>query len=250
MIKTCAKKLKIDVSVASALLSRTLVRQSLPPRELIRDSNIVNLLRFASHVTGEVAHQIYDKVVDLVEAAMRADLLANEWPTCIVNADTEEEQLAAKIKAKRLTGDVLKPLFEPLDGGNEAVLEQITDPDQLAASELDRKLVAAGVPPDTRSMAKLLRANASRAVFEGGNGLQPADRHLDDLDVRVLARATAVVGTVDADPPGPIVYRQVMDDVEARREALDPRGFLSRDAMLIFGRLCELSDRCLFEWRA
>jgi beta-phosphoglucomutase-like phosphatase (HAD superfamily) len=193
---------------------------------------------------------VYDNVIGLVEAAMRADRLASEWPTCILTAETVEDELAQRIAAKRLTDNVLKPLLQALEGGNGAVLEQITDPDQLAASELDRKLVAAGVLPDTRAIAKQLRANTSRAVFESGTGLEPADRHLQDLDLRVLARATAVAGTIEDDPPGPTVYRQVMDDLGTNRDAVDPNRLLSRDPMLIFGRLCDLSDRCQFEWRA
>jgi hypothetical protein len=96
---------------------------------------------------------------------MRTDLLANEWPHCILTAESVEEELALRITAKRLTAEVLKPPLESLEGGNGTVLQQITDPEQLAASELDRKLVAAGVPSGTREIAKRLRANTSRAVF-------------------------------------------------------------------------------------
>jgi hypothetical protein len=250
MIDKCAKTLKIDRAIAEDLLGRTIVRAPLPPRELIRDSNIRDLQRFARHVSGELAEQIYDKVITIIEAAMRADLLADEWPTCVMTTEGVEQQLAARIAAKRLDAAALEPLLKPLEGGNSAVLEQITDPEQLAASELDRKLVAAGVNVGTRGMAKQLRANASRAVFEGGTGLEPADRHLDDLDLRVLARATAVAGTVATDPPGPEVYLQAMDDLDKHRDTVDPNRLLSRDPMLIFGRLCELSDRCRFEWRS
>jgi hypothetical protein len=248
MVDKCAKTLKIDRAIAADLLRRTIVRAPLPPRELVRDSNIRDLQRYARHVSGELAEQIYDQVITLVEAAMRADLLADEWPACVLTTDGVEEQLAARIAAKRLDAATLKPLLEPLEGGNGAVLEQIADPDQLAATELDRKLVAAGVNLETRGMAKQLRANASRVVFEEGTGLEPADRHLDDLDLRVLARATAVAGTVAIDPPGPAVYLHAMDDLDKHRDTIDPNRLLSRDPMLIFGRLCELSDRCRFEW--
>jgi len=250
MIETCAKRLKIDLSVAAEMLGRVIVRPSLPPRELIRDSNIRNLQRYARHVTGDVAEKVYDKVIGLVEAAMRADLLASEWPTCLLVADTVEEDLAQRIAAKRLTSAILQPLLQDIEGGNGTVLEQITDPDQLAASELDRKLVAAGVPPDTRAIAKQLRANASRAVFESSTGLEPAGRRLEDLDLRVLTRATAVAATLEDDPPGPNVYKQVMDDLGNNRDTVDPNRLLGRDPMLIFGRLCDLSDLCRFEWRA
>jgi hypothetical protein len=59
-----------------------------------------------------------------------------------------------------------------------------------------------------------------------------------------------VAGTVINDPPGPAVYKQVMDDLDSNRGMVDPNRLLGRDPMLLFGRLCELSDRCRFEWRA
>jgi Cap4 dsDNA endonuclease len=250
MISRCASRLGIDQSAAAEMLGRVLVRPSLAPRELIRDRNIRDLQRYAPQVSAQITENVYDRVIALIETAMRAELLADTWPTCILTVESQEEELARRITAKRLTAENLKPLLLEVDGGDNAVLEQITDPDQLAASELDRKLVAVGVPSETRAIAKQLRANTSRAVFENSNGLEPVDRHLEDLDLRVLARATAVAGTVTANPMGPVVYRQIMDDLTSNRDTVDPHRLLGRDPMLIFGRLCDLSDRCLFGWKA
>lgn len=248
MARRCADRLDIDSAVAEAMLERTIVRAPLAPRELIRDSNIRNLQRYAPHVPAATTENVYGEVISLIETAMRADLLAEDWPACVMQPETGQDELAAKVAGKRLQQAALATLLQPVSNGDRAVLEQITDPEQLAASELDRKLVAAGVGEETRDLAKQLRANATRAVYETSSGLVAPEAHLEDLDLRVLAVATATAGTVTDTPPGPVVYRRLLDDLNEKRDVVDPAGLLGQDPMLLLGRLCDLSDRCRFGW--
>jgi hypothetical protein len=249
VVERCAERLGIEVAVAEAMLDRTIVRAPLAPRELIRDSNIRNLQRYAPNVPVATTEDVYREVVAVIEAAMRAALLADDWPACVMQPESVEEELAARIAGKRLDENALGALLQPVSNGDRAVLEQITDPEQLAASELDRKLVAAGIGEETRDLAKQLRANATRAVYETSSGLAVPDAHLEDLDLRVLAVATASAGTVTETPPGPHVYRRLLDDLDEKRETVDPAALLGKDPMLLLGRLCDLSDRCRFGWR-
>lgn len=248
MVEQCAKRLKVEQPFAEAMLNRCFVRAPLPPRDLIRDSNIRNLQRYNSTVPVATTEEVYDNVIDLVEKAMRAELLQDEFPQCIMQPDGVDEALATKIAGKRLRADIVAEMFQPLAGGDAAVLEQITDPDQLAASELDRKLLAAGVAEESRHQAKVLRANASRRAYELNSGLSDPDTKFADLDVRALTVASATAGVATAAPPGPEVFKALLDQLLASPGDVDPSGLLGQDGMLLFGRVCELSDQCRFGW--
>lgn len=248
MIETCAKRLKVEESFAEAMLKRCYVRAPLPPRDLIRDSNIRNLQRYNPAVPVATTEEVYENVIDLVEKAMRAELLQDEFPQCIMQPDGVGEALAAKIAGKRLETASLAEMFQPLAGGDAAVLEQITDPDQLAASELDRKLLAAGVAEESRHQAKVLRANASRRTYELSSGLSDPGAKFADLDIRALTIASATAGVAIAAPPGPEVFKRLLDQLLESPADVDPTGLLGQDGMLLFGRVCELSDQCHFGW--
>lgn len=250
MIEQCERRLKVDGQFAEAMLNRCYVRAPFPPRDLIRDSNIRNLQRYNSAVPVEITENVYEQVIDLLEQAMRADLLQDDFPRCILQAEGADEALAAKIAGKRLVRESVAELFEPLEGGNAAVLEQITDPDQLAASELDRKLLAVGVTEESRHQAKVLRANASRRAYELNSGLSDPNAKFADLDVRALTVASAAADVVAAEPPGPEVYKTLLEQLLDSPGDVDPRGLLGQDGMLLFGRICELSDQCRFSWGA
>jgi hypothetical protein len=248
MIEQCAKRLKVDKAFAEAMLNRCYVLAPLPPRDLIRDFNIRNLQRYNPAVPVAVTEEIYKNVIDLVEKAMRAELLDDDFPHCVMKQDGVDEALAAKIAGKRLDAASVSEIFQPLEGGNSAVLEQITDPDQLAASELDRKLLAAGVAEESRRQAKVLRANASRRAYELSSGLSDPDAQFTDLDIRALTVANATAGVVTTTPPGPAVFKSLLDQFLQNPATVDPKGILAQDGMLLLGRLCELSDQCRFGW--
>lgn len=252
MVERCRRRLRCTVEVAQVVLDRTRVRDQLPPRSLIRDHHIRNLQRYAPGLLPAVTEAVYDAVIAAVETAMRGELLANQWPHAVMDAETLEEEVRGKVEAKRLTAALLRPLFEPLGPvGNAATLEVITDVAQLSASELERKLIAAGATDAVRQDAKQLRANASRLVFESVSGsLEAPDAALVDVDMRLLVAARAVAATVTSSPPAAEVWKGALDDYTAKRDALDPTALLAQDPMFLLGRLCELSDRCQFAWGA
>lgn len=250
MIEQCAKRLKVDEPFAEAMLNRCYIRAPLPPRDLIRDFNIRNLQRYNPTVPVATTEEIYEKAIDLVEQAMRAELLQDEFPQCVMQPDGVDEALAAKIAGKRLNAASVGEIFQLLEGGDSAVLEQITDPDQLAASELDRKLLAAGVAEESRHQAKVLRANASRRAYELSSGLSDPAAKFGDLDIRALTVASATAGAATAAPPGPEVFKALLDQLLQSPADVDPGGLLAQDGMLLFGRVCELSDQCRFGWGA
>jgi hypothetical protein len=250
MVERCGRRLGCADSVAQVLLDRTRVRDQLPPRTLIRDHHVRNLQRYAPGVLPAVTEAVYDAVVAAVEAAMRGDLLEGQWPQAVMAAETPEEAVRATVDTKRLTAAKLGALFEPLGATvNAALLAIITDVEQLSASELERKLTAAGADESLRQDAKQLRANASRLVFESVSGsLEAPDAALADVDTRLLIAARAIAGALTSSPPAADVWKAMLDDYAAKRTSLDPFGLLAQDPMFLLGRLCELSDRCEFAW--
>ena len=250
MVTQCANRLEVNESFAQAMLDRCYVQAPLPARDLIRDWNIRNLQRFNGSVPVAVTEAIYDGAVDIIETAMRAELLKDTFPDCVLQPDGIEEALAQKVASQKIVKETVSELFEPLHGGSAAVLEQITDPDQLSATELERKLVAAGITEATRKDAKVLRANASRREYELNNGLADPETQFADLDIRALVLANATAGAVDADPPGPTIYSTLLERLGDKPETVDPHRLLDQDAMLLLGRICDLSDKCRFGWGA
>jgi Cap4 dsDNA endonuclease len=250
MVSLCAKRLEVDETFAEAMLDRCYVRAPLPSRDLIRDRNIRNLQRYNPDVSAGATVAIYEEVIGLVETAMRAELLRDDFPYCVMEPDGLEEALAQKVAGKRLEPESVAGVLEPLKDGNSAVLEQIIDPDQLAATELDRKLVAAGVTDAVRRDAKMLRANASRRIYELSTGLADPESAFEDLDARALVLANAVAGSVDSSPPGPVVYDRLLNRLGESPAVVDPKGLLDQDPMFLMGRVCDLSDKCRFGWKA
>lgn len=251
MVSACVRRLEITDDVARAVLSRTRVNDQLPPRGLIHDRNVRDLQRFAPNVLPAVTEAVYDRAMDLIESAMRGELLADSWPECVMQPETSPEDVKTKVAAKRLVAEQLDPLFAPLGAGNLALLALITDAEQLAASELDRKLVAAGASESLRANAKQLRANASRAVFEASaSAVLDIPSRLTDVDLRLLVEADAIAESTTDEEPADAVWRGVLDEFANKRQTLDPNQTLGQDPMLLAGRLCELSDLCKFAWGA
>lgn len=251
MVTRCSKRLKVDEDLSRAVLSRTVVRDQLTPRELIRDANIRYLQRYARNVVPSITESVYDSVIDLAESAMRGELLADSWPQCVMRPDDASDELKLRVAGKRLTQELLRPLFAPVHDGNAALLALVTDEELLRASDLDRKLIAAGASEALRENAKQLRANAARTVFEAYAGsVADITADLADLDLRLLVAAQSIEQTTTAVPPADAVWREVLDRFAAQRDTLDPRNVLGRDPMFLAGRLCELSDLCKFGWGA
>jgi hypothetical protein len=251
MVQRCAKRLKIEEDLARAVLERTIVRDQLPPREHIRDSNIRQLQRYAPEIVPSVTESVYDSIVGLTETAMRGELLADRWPDCAMRPDESDEELRLKIAGKRLTAETLGPHFDRLGQRDSSLLEVVTSDELLRASELDRKLMAAGASTSLRQHAKQLRANAARALFEVSSGsIADVSADLEDLDMRLLVAADSVAETASADPPADDVWKDVLSDFASHRDTLDPRKVLHRDPLFMAGRLCELSDLCRFGWGA
>ena len=190
LCRTCAGRLGCGEAEAEALLGRVIVHGGEPPREFIEDRNLSDLRSAAGHLPANELKAIYEVAIALIEQAMRAELLADLWPTAIVEPATVEEEVRRRAEAKRIDRGRLVPILGRLERSDRALLERITDPDRLRATDLERKMVTAGASEALIEQAKQVRANASRLVFEFRNSSRlDVDGLLADLEFRLLSVA-------------------------------------------------------------
>jgi hypothetical protein len=250
MRKVCALRLKCTESEAAALLTRIVVHALEPPREFIEDRNLSDLRRVAGHLPANELKAIYEATIDLVEKAMRAELLADVWPAALLRIETAGDRTRQLAEAKRIDRQRLTPILKRLDGSDRALLARITNPDRLQASALERKMEAAGAPEPLIKQAKQVRAQASRRLAEfRASSLNNVDNLLADLEFRLLSVAETSIALVTATPPAPAIWRAIEDRLEARPQEHDPRQILSQEPLLLMGAICQYSDECKFRWR-
>jgi hypothetical protein len=251
MCKTCARRLECDEDEARALLARVVVHPGEPPRELIEDRNLGDLRRAAGHLSANELKEIYEAGVDLVEQAMRAELMADAWPMAILDVGTGEEQARQRAAAKRIDRERLTPILGRLDGSDRALLARITDPDRLRATALEQKMQAAGAPGGLIDQAKQVRAQASRRILEfRASSVLSVDDLLADLEFRLLAVARTSVAIASETPPAPAVWRAIEERLESQPNQHDPRQILRQEPLLLMGAICQYSDECKFRWGA
>ena len=95
-------------------------------------------------------------------------------------------------------------------------------------------------------------------VGQGGTALSGTGRNEPRvLENRALEHADAVTadvvgsaaGSAQAGRPAEVIYGRLVQQA-GQLGALDSDGVLDGDGGLVLGLVCELSDRCLFEWRS
>lgn len=249
MCERCATRLEINAATARALLDRVTVRPDQPSRTLIAGRNRDSLRLPGGHLTAGELGEIYESVINLVKRAMEADLLADAWPQAVLEPASAEELAAQRAQAKRIARELLQPILSRLEGGDQPLLEAITDPDRLLASALEFKLATAGASPQLVARAKQFRAQAAIRVAElRGRSLYDVEAVMGDLHLRILDAAESVAETVQIERPAAEVWNQLGLRLSANPSAYDPRGVLSQDHLLLLGEVCQLSDECKFRW--
>jgi hypothetical protein len=245
--RTCAASLGCEDAEASGLLSRVVVHGNEPPRDLIEDRNLSDLRKAAGHLSANELKGVYDAAISLIDRAMRATLLAEDWPRAILEAGSQRQEIVDRADAKRIDRDRLLPILGRLEGSDRALLALITDPDRLRATDLEQKLVAAGAPEILVGHAKQVRAQAARMLLEyRGASPRNAERFLDDLEFRLLSVAKAAAGTSAAGAPA--IWKAIERTVRVNPTQHDPRRILSQEPLLLIGAICQYSDECKFWW--
>lgn len=249
-VRGCSEGLKIDEDEAREILDRVVVRDGQPLRAVIEARNIESVVRVAGHLSGEAIRNAVKATVELVKAAMLADITPDDWLTGLIAPDTLLQEAAEAFDRKRLTKDKLSSVLSVLEGGDVELLTTVIDDSYLSATALERKLIAAKASEQVLRMAKEYRARASiKAATFRGSKLFDTGAVMDDLDKRLLDLATTVAQEVGADVSADAVWARLHERTHQNPSAFDRRKALGEDPLLLLGEICELSDRCLFGWR-
>ena len=236
IIDLVAERLGIDDVEAVALLERTTLRDSEPSRDAIEAVNLMKLGLAAPAVSGGTVREVYRSVLEHIEDAMDRRLGATRWPVAVLEHGTQSGDDRAVIANKRLTIDILEPLFRPLGSTEPLLLKKLLDPD-TRTSALEDKLAACGASASVIEDAKLLRANASirDAQIEASSLYGRTDR-MDDLRLRLRVVANAVAAEVGDAGSADRVWAVLQSRVNDQRDALDQHSLLGRDPCSFWAR--------------
>lgn len=255
LIAEVAASLGVKKKVAKEFLARVRLAEPLPPREHIDAVNVWLLMSVSPGLRFDAARAVYQKALACIESAMAGEKPAKPWPKY-----TQEFTPGLNSgQQKRLTRDDCKSTLGALAAGPSRLLCRALDPNLPRPTDLEMKLLAAGVPPGLIDDAMRLRAQAVASEVEFLNiaeGSRPAafeggDARLTDVQQRLLARLKALTcAHAGLEAPGPKVWNEFMETCHRHADQLDPHGVFGRDPMLLVGEACELSDQCLSGWGA
>jgi len=233
------------------MLARVVVHAPEPPRELIEDRNIGILQQYAGHLPANDLRAMYQQTISLIESAMRADLLGEAWPLSILDPPEDPAgAIRSRVEGKRLTHTTLAPLLNGLGQTDRALLAPIVDLDRLRATDLERKLIAAGANPSLVDEAKQVRAQASHRLEEfRASIVRDPEATLADLEYRLLTLARSTAATSGDIVTAPKLWSELGQILHAYPIHYDPRQVLHREPLLLLGAICHYSDECKFGWR-
>jgi hypothetical protein len=258
-LRTCSPSAATSKKVQDALdtspeeAKNFLVKLFVSPYGRYRDSieahNLLLLSRYAKQLTADQIKNVYKAVIDRTLEAMDPRFDDEDWEEfCLTLQLPQAHQLFEK---KRLTPEILKPLFGSISSKIGPLLKQIVEPYKSVISPLEEKLISGGAHPALIDMAKSLRANAVAIELEQSSAslFTDAEEFLEDVRQRLLSRAIAISGKhSNVANPASSIWSELMQVLADHRELIDKNRFFGQDVDILMGELCELSDQCKFAW--
>lgn len=239
-------RLGLSAEQAARLIPRLRVTPE-SPRSAIDAMNIRRLGTCMADKTHQAVEEAYERTLSLIQRAMEAELLGDDWALRIVEPDER-----GPATGKRIDRTMLDWLTQEMTAGSTPLLSRLLTTDQWPASQLEEKLLAGGATAEVIADAIQVRAMADRYILEREAASIWADTELiQDLDIRLtlLARASVARHADDASPANG-AWSHMHERLSVEAAIHDPRGLLGRDPILLLGRACSLSDQCDFDWRA
>lgn len=255
------KKLKA-LGLAAGDIADFLGRLTITPQYHARGSiDAVTQRLLMKLIPGHTAviEDVYDKLLARVIAAHLGSAASAdpEHPLALQphpggdEQETVEEHLLSRVELLSMLPPVpalateQRRLLEAANGG------------ALAMTDLEWKLRVAGAQEQTIARAQERRAITSVRLAERPTLDGDVDDELVRLEDRALEHADAVTadvvgsaaGSAQAGRPAEVIYGRLVQQA-GQLGTLDSDGVLDGDGGLVLGLVCELSDRCLFEWRS
>ena len=145
----------------------------------------------------------------------------------------------------------------PRHAAQQRALLEAANGGALGMTALEFKLRLAGADERTIGWAKGRRAEASAALAGRAALSDETDDPFATLRPRLLEHAEGVVADIVATASPNAVKNQPANAIWGRLVqqvgtlgGLDSEGVFDRDGSTVLGYLCDLSDQCLFAWRA
>jgi hypothetical protein len=248
--RKAAEKLEITEAECAVFLDRLCVRE-MPARELVRQFNLGLIGEIGPNLTAGTIDFIQEDLVEEISRAMEMDGLGEGWPIHVTDPTRTQNDLAARVNAKRLTPERLERFrvhLEPQSGHHLLSGASLASGHQ--PSDLVRKLLEGGADQGLIELAVNLRSNAVRAEVEFmSRDLLGNDAKLEDMKTRLLLAAAPLPGLRRGeDNCAAKVFQDLKTEIAANAASIDPHWVFGRDTAFLMGEVCELSDQCKLGW--
>ena len=142
----------------------------------------------------------------------------------IANIEDIQDEIKAKIDAKRLTASNIADILGSLTSGDYPLLLRITDLNEPSPTNLEKKLIAGGATERIIADAKTLRANASiREAEILSSGFLNQEHKITDVQIRIQTLTNSIVEEHDeSEKPAKIIWRTVLNELTIKKESVDP----------------------------
>lgn len=223
------------------------------------DAVTIRLLMTLMPGHSAIIEAVYDKLLERVISAHVGSAASAdpEHPLALQPRPGSEEQ--GLVEEHTLSRAELLTILPPLPelAAEQRRLLEAANGGALAMTDLEWKLRVAGAADQTIARAQARRSTTAVRLAERPTLDGDGDSQLERLEERALEYADAVTadvvgsaaGSAQAARPAEVIYGRLVQQ-SGQLGALDRDGVFGGDGDLVLGLVCELSDRCLFQWRS
>jgi Cap4 dsDNA endonuclease len=250
LVQKVAKKLEIEDFECKTFLEAVTVHPNQPPRAHVTSHNIHLMGQVSASTSTCEIESLEEKLTDEILRAMSCDRLDNFLYHYIAKMEGLEDEIRARVDAKRLTAKNITDILGSLTDGDYPLLSRITDLNAPTPTNLEKKLIAGGATERIIKNAKELRANASiREAEILSSGFFMEEEKIVDVQVRLETLANSVVERFDdSDKPAKTIWLELRKEITQTVSFVDPNRIYKQDPYLLLGAACGLSDECRIDW--
>jgi hypothetical protein len=250
LVQKVYQRLDIEDSECRDFLEVITVHPNQPPRANVTSHNIHLMGQVSASTSIREIESLEQRLTDEILRAMSCDRLENILYHYISNLENLEDEIKARIDAKRLDAKNVSDILGSLASGDYPLLLRITDLNVPTPTNLEKKLIAGGATERIINNAKELRANASiREAEILSSGFFVEDGKIVDVQVRLETLANSVVERFeDSDKPAKTIWLELRKEITQTVNSVDPNRIYKQDPYLLLGAACGLSDECRIDW--
>jgi hypothetical protein len=250
LLRRVAEALEIPVPSVELFLRRVVLAGAPAPREFIKRQNVSLIQEQNVSLPHTKVMGIYESLMSEVERAMRAESIGPNWPAYVTRHSDGDRDKQERLKAKRLTRELLIRKVAPLSSPPKKLLTKAVDSTTAHISPLETKLSMGGATDAIIQLARDLRASSQAHLFDyQATHLFANEDLIADLNQRLKVYAVSKAAQyASADKPAINVWNSLLTELTANAAGIDLQGIMNEDPMLLLGQICDLSDNCVVDW--